>query len=52
VLYQSKTKCPVVIRQIKRRGAVGTAEPALRMPASRDLGNLINHPNVKGPKNV
>ena len=47
VLYQSKTKCPVVIRQIKRRGAVGTADAPLRM-----RGDLINHPNVKGPKHV
>ena len=47
VLYQSKTKCPVVMRQIKRRGSVGHAEAPLRMP-----GDLINHPNLKGPKNV
>ena len=47
VLYQSKTKCPVVIRQIKRRGAVGTADAPLRM-----RGDLINHPNVKGSKHV
>ena len=47
VLYQSKTKCPVVIRQIKRRAAVGNADAAPRAP-----GDLINHPNVKGPKNV
>ena len=47
VLYQSKSKCPVVIRQDKRRAAVGTVEPALRMP-----GDLVNHPNVKGPRNV
>lgn len=47
VLYQSKTNCPVVIRQVKRRGAVGTAEVLMRMP-----GDLTNHPNVKGPKHV
>lgn len=47
VLYQSKTKCPVVIRQVKRRAAVGSAVVPLRMP-----GDLINHPNVKGPKDV
>lgn len=47
VLYQSKTNCPVVIRQAKRRGAVGTAEVLMRMP-----GDLTNHPNVKGPKHV
>ena len=33
VLYQSKTKCPVVIRQVKRRGAVGTAEQPCGCPA-------------------
>ncbi len=47
VLYQSKTNCPVVIRQAKRRGAVGTAEVLMRMP-----GDVTNHPNVKGPKHV
>jgi NosR/NirI family nitrous oxide reductase transcriptional regulator len=47
VLYQSKTKCPVVIRQVKRRAAVGSADLPKRAP-----GDLINHPNVKGPKNV
>jgi NosR/NirI family transcriptional regulator, nitrous oxide reductase regulator len=47
VLYQSKTKCPVVIRQVKRRAAVGSPDGPIRMPAE-----LINHPNVKGPKNV
>lgn len=47
VLYQSKTKCPVVIRQVKRRGAVGTAGAPLRMP-----GDLINHPNLKGTSHV
>jgi NosR/NirI family nitrous oxide reductase transcriptional regulator len=47
VLYQSKTKCPVVIRQVKRRAAAGSADLPKRAP-----GDLINHPNVKGPKNV
>ena len=47
VLYQSKTKCPVVIRQVKRRGAVGTTGAPLRMP-----GDLINHPNLKGTSHV
>ena len=47
VLYQSKTKCPVVIRQVKRRGSVGNVEVPKRTP-----GDLINHPNVKGPRNV
>jgi NosR/NirI family transcriptional regulator, nitrous oxide reductase regulator len=47
VLYQSKTKCPVVIRQIKRRTAVGSAVGPIAAPV-----DLTNHPNVKGPKNV
>lgn len=47
VLYQSKTKCPVVIRQVKRRAAVGSSEGPTRAP-----DDLINHPNVKGPKHV
>ncbi len=47
VLYQSKTKCPVVIRQAKRRGAVGQVEAPARLP-----GDLINHPNMKGPNHV
>lgn len=41
VLYQSHAKCPVVIRQDKRRAAV-----------TRDLSTLKNHPNVKGQENV
>jgi NosR/NirI family transcriptional regulator, nitrous oxide reductase regulator len=47
VLYQSKTKCPVVIRTQKRRSAVGSAAAPLRAP-----GDLINHPNLKGLGNV
>ena len=41
VLYQSETKCPVVIKQIKRRAKTGTPGPQLnlgRPPA--------NHPNA------
>ncbi|MEP2718443.1 4Fe-4S binding protein [Pseudophaeobacter sp.] len=41
VLYQSETKCPVVIKQIKRRAKTGTPGPDLnigRPPA--------NHPNA------
>ena len=41
VLYQSHAKCPVVIRQDKRRAAV-----------SRDPATLKNHPNVKGTDHV
>ena len=40
VLYQSTAKCPVVIRKLKRRAAVGSAD----LPA-RDAGALANHPN-------
>jgi len=48
VLYQSTVKCPVVVRRLKRRAAVGNAEAALRGD-----GELANHPNrrpnEKGP---
>lgn len=37
VLYQSKTICPVVIKKLKRREAVGSAQP-------RDLTGHPNHP--------
>ncbi|HSF62898.1 MAG TPA: 4Fe-4S binding protein [Paracoccaceae bacterium] len=37
VLYQSATTCPVVIKKLKRRDAVGTAPP-------RDLTGHPNHP--------
>lgn len=47
VLYHSQTKCPVVIRQLKRRAAVGSAEVPKRAP-----GDLINHPNLKGQNHV
>ncbi len=40
VLYQSKTKCPVVIKQMKRREKVGSP---LKMPPA-------NHPNTKKPE--
>ena len=46
VLYQSHAKCPVIIRQDKRRAA------AVQNPASRDPSTLKNHPNVKGQENV
>jgi NosR/NirI family nitrous oxide reductase transcriptional regulator len=42
VLYQSETKCPVVIRQLKRRAKTGSADvqiPKKSAPA--------NHPNAK-----
>ena len=44
VLYQSQTKCPVVIRTLKRRAATG------QVP--RDPSILKNHPNVKGTDHV
>ncbi len=46
VLYQSDAKCPVVIRQVKRRAKVGSAE--LKVPAGTPP---TNHPNAK-PTNV
>ncbi|MFA3916527.1 4Fe-4S binding protein [Ruegeria hyattellae] len=42
VLYQSETKCPVVIRQLKRREKVGSAP--LKMPLGQPP---VNHPNAK-----
>ena len=39
VLYHSRVKCPVVIRQLKRRSAVGAAP-------GRDR-DIMNHPNLK-----
>lgn len=42
VLYQSESKCPVVIRKIKRRAAVGSAD----VPA-RSAEALGNHPNLQ-----
>ncbi|MFA5537632.1 MAG: 4Fe-4S binding protein [Gemmobacter sp.] len=48
VLYQSKTRCPVVIRQLKRREAVATpvrAATTQKTPA-RPQGELANHPHA------
>lgn len=42
VLYQSHSKCPVVIRKDKRRAAVSAPD----LP-SRDLKGLENHPNIR-----
>ncbi len=42
VLYQNETKCPVVIRQLKRRASAGAAKVA---PASKAIPQ--NHPNAK-----
>ncbi|WP_097805293.1 NosR/NirI family protein [Pelagimonas varians] len=42
VLYQSDAKCPVVIRQLKRRSKVGSAE--LNVPKGNPP---TNHPNAK-----
>jgi NosR/NirI family nitrous oxide reductase transcriptional regulator len=42
VLYQSEAKCPVVIKQIKRRAKVGSADPM------KPLGQPpAGHPNAK-----
>ena len=48
VLYQSKTKCPVVIRQLKRRDAVAASGPAIqsRNSAAADPARA-NHPNLR-----
>ncbi|EIE51574.1 FMN-binding domain-containing protein [Citreicella sp. 357] len=42
VLYQSEAKCPVVIRQLKRRAAV--SQPDLERSA-KPRGGVANHPN-------
>ncbi|UWQ89708.1 NosR/NirI family protein [Rhodobacteraceae bacterium M382] len=42
VLYQSESKCPVVIKQLKRRAKVGSAD--LKMPLGEPPAN---HPNAK-----
>ena len=42
VLYQSETKCPVVMRKLKRRAAVGSTD----VPRT-DPGAIANHPNLK-----
>ena len=51
VLYQSKTKCPVVIRKLKRREAVSGSMPGLVAEAAHDPA-LANHPNLKGKRHV
>ena len=48
VLYQSKTKCPVVIRREKRRATVAAPESGKTRPA----GELVNHPNMRGENHV
>ncbi|WP_235851721.1 NosR/NirI family protein [Litorivita pollutaquae] len=42
VLYQSHSKCPVVIRKDKRRAAVSAPDLS-----NRDLKGLENHPNIR-----
>nr|WP_241488764.1 NosR/NirI family protein [Shimia sp. SK013] len=42
VLYQSEDKCPVIIRQLKRRASTGSAE--IKIP-TKDAPK--NHPNAK-----
>ncbi len=42
VLYQSETKCPVVMRKLKRRAAVGEVDVARRGAAA-----IGNHPNLQ-----
>ena len=43
VLYQSDTKCPVVIRQLKRRTKTGSAD--IKIPEGKQPP--ANHPNAK-----
>ncbi|MEY8843374.1 4Fe-4S binding protein [Cribrihabitans sp. XS_ASV171] len=46
VLYQSETKCPVVIKKLKRRAA--TADPgAFLAQTDRPRQGLENHPNLR-----
>ncbi|MGH1466074.1 MAG: 4Fe-4S binding protein [Cognatishimia sp.] len=40
VLYQSETKCPVVIKKMKRRAKMAQPDPVLN-------AQIANHPNVK-----
>ncbi len=47
VLYQSETKCPVVIRKLKRREAVRSSSPA---SSARSDPARANHPNIKKEK--
>lgn len=44
VLYQSTTKCPVVIKQIKRRDSAAASAATI---AARPATVLANHPNVR-----
>ncbi|MFN3954700.1 MAG: 4Fe-4S binding protein [Pararhodobacter sp.] len=44
VLHQSKTRCPVVIRKLKRREAVASSSPST---ATRADPARANHPNIK-----
>jgi NosR/NirI family nitrous oxide reductase transcriptional regulator len=45
VLYQSETKCPVVIKKLKRRAAVAGSNPAAVL--RRENNTLSNHPNLR-----
>ncbi len=45
VLYQSETKCPVVIRQLKRRAATGAPDAP-----RKDAAAISNHPNLQQRK--
>jgi len=51
VLYQSKTKCPVVIRKLKRREAVAGSMAGLKPETVLDPA-ITNHPNLKGKRHV
>ena len=43
VLYQSKAKCPVIIKKMKRRARVGSPDAALN-------AQIANHPNLKNSR--
>ncbi|MDP4032135.1 MAG: 4Fe-4S binding protein, partial [Pseudorhodobacter sp.] len=49
VLYQSETKCPVVIKKMKRRQ---TIESSTRLGAEVLDRAIANHPNLKGKHHV
>lgn len=44
VLYQSKDKCPVVIKQLKRRATVSTPDLTEAKASA-----VANHPNIRNP---
>ena len=49
VLYQSKTRCPVVVKQVKRHESAAASAARLADVSQR---NLANHPNQRGHSNA